>query len=243
MYMGSKLERKYMSNKSHQIIYLAVDDSGQLSKSDNIMTFGGIILFENEINDFKINYEKIVMSLKNKYKRYNELKHSNLKSKHLNLFCNYLNNFLSFGVIINNKAIYNNIMNNSKAKGRYLDYAIKLMLKNVIDCLIKDKLINPYINLILNIYVDQTSYLSNGYYNLKDSIYEELRYGMSNIKNNINFKNIIYSKLTINLSYRDSKKDYLIQASDLIAGEIRKNYIKNTNLTFVNYLIYLPKKC
>lgn len=236
-------------NKITQTFYLAIDDSGQLSHKDKIMTFGGIILFdEEEKNTFIKEYQKIV----NKYKCcycYNrcsnkcpELKSSNLRRTHRLLFLNVISKYHLMSVIINNKDIYKNIMNNPKAKGRYLDYAIKMMIKNSLKILIKQNIINPHNNIKLIIYVDESSMQSNGYYNLQESIYEELKKGMKNLKNNSYFKNLFNNNLDIILEYGISKENYLIQAADIIAGTTRRDIIQKENniIDKVNYKLYLP---
>ena len=231
-----------MSNNNS--LYLFIDDSGQLSKRDNIMTFGGLIFFDLlKINTFLNDYKSIINSLKSKYPKYQELKHSNLKHKDTKKLINLINNYLTFAVIIDNNKIYKSILKNPKSKGRYLDYAIKMTIKKIIKDLIYNNIINPYYNLTIKIYIDESNFKSNGYYNLKDSIYEELKYGMRNIKNNTNFSNLIYGNLNVLLYYVDSSSNYLIQASDIVAGFVRKSYIQKSNLDNINYLIYLPKKC
>lgn len=231
-----------MSNNSS--LYLFIDDSGQLSKRDNIMTFGGLIFFDElSINKFLNNYKQLINSLKEKYVNYQELKHSNLKYKDIKKIMTLINNYLTFAVIIDNSKIYNSILNKPKAKGRYLDYALKMTIKKIVKELIHDNIINPYYNLVINIYIDESTFKSNGYYNLKDSIYEELKYGMHNIKNNTNFSNIIYGNLEVIVYYVNSYSNYLIQASDIVAGFVRKSYLTQNKIDNINYLIYLPKKC
>lgn len=243
--------------REKQIIYIAIDDSGKLSKKEKISSFGGIIFLSvKERDKFITQYKSIVNDYKCRYCKHKdacnnlcpELKHYNLKPKHKRRFINYLKKYILMSCTIENNKIYKNILNDAKSKGRFMDYAIKMMIKEAIKNLIKEKKINPYndIEIILNI--DESSYKSNGYYNLENSIYEELKHGMKNIKNNTKFKNIIYGKLTIKLNFKNSYKCYLVQAADLIAGTSRKisiNFFNNKNelekkLNFINYKIYLP---
>ena len=52
----------------------------------------------------------------------------------------------------------------------------------------------------------------------------------------------------VKVNYQKSDKSYLIQAADLVAGTIRKNYINNLNnitefikkMIFVDYKLFLP---
>ena len=56
------------------------------------------------------------------------------------------------------------------------------------------------------------------------------------------------SDLEVSLCYQKSEKSYLIQASDLVAGNIRRIYLNNINnvielknkINFVDYYLFLP---
>ncbi len=225
-------------NNTNPTIYLAIDDSGQLSKRDNIMTFGGLALTNKE--QFNKEYQNIVDKTNKGRKTKKELKYNNLSNCYLHNFLDYLEKYFTFAIIIDNNKVYPNIMKNSKSKGRYLDYAIKILIKNVIKELINKKIINPNIDLELIIYIDESNYKSNGYYILENSIYEELKYGMSNIRNNISFKNIINSNLKVTVKHKNSYYNFLVQAADIIAGYTRVHYL---NPIKINYIIHIPKKC
>lgn len=94
--------------------------------------------------------------------------------------------------------------------------------------------------------IDEQTTKTNGYYNLKDGIIEELKYGIFNY----GFYNIpiVNSELELEVCYQKSEKSYLIQASDLIAGTVRRLYLNNIEngleflkrIDFVNYRIFLP---
>ena len=232
-----------------QTIYMAIDDSGNLLQ-DKIMTFGGLIFFNNEeLNNFIKEYQNIVETYKPHYKRLLkrnpaiELKSCYLKKKHLQIFMNYLAKYELMSICIDTTKVYKNILKNKKSKGRYLDYAIKMMIKNTIKDLIKIKKIENNKELELIIYIDQSSYKSNGLYNLEKSIYQELKYGMTNIRKNSKFKNLINNKLTVKVLFKNSLFSYPVQAADLIAGYTRKNILNKNknNLKIINHLFYLPK--
>lgn len=238
-----------------QKIFIAIDDSGKLIKEDVYMCFAGILFFnENEKNEFIKKYKRIVDSLKCYYCKYKnkcnnncpELKHYILKNSHKKLFIDFLRSYHLFSCAIDIEKIYKNILNKPKAKGRFLDYAIKIMIKNIVKSLIKENKINPDNNLEIFIDIDEKSYKSNGYYNLEESISKELKQGIGNIKNNIQFKNVINGNLKINVSYRNSKQCYLVQASDLIVGYVRKSMLlksmeeKDKRLRIIDYQTFLP---
>ena len=89
---------------------------------------------------------------------------------------------------------------------------------------------------------------TNGYYNLRNGILEELKYGIYNYNYKTSYEPIIYSDLDISLCYQKSDKSYLIQASDLVAGTVRRLYLNESNnivefnkkISFVDYKVFLP---
>lgn len=101
---------------------------------------------------------------------------------------------------------------------------------------------------IVYINIDEQTAKTNGYYNLRDGIIEELKYGIFNY--NYGFFNtpIINSNLEVDVCYQKSEKSFLIQASDLVAGTVRKLYLNNLDnflefskrTEFINYKIILP---
>lgn len=161
---------------------------------------------------------------------------------------NYIKKYYSIALVINNSKVYHHIINNKASKGRYIDYTIRRLIKSTIEELIKNKKVDPYKNVRLIINIDEQSTKSNGYYNLKDGLTEELLHGISNFNYDIIYKKIIYSKLEIILSYQDSGKSYLVQATDLLAGTTRrvvKENIENkinieNNLNFIDHKIIFP---
>ena len=229
---------------------MAIDDSGNLLQ-DKIMAFGGLIFFNSdELNKFIKEYQNIVKLYKPRYKRLLkrhpaiELKSCYLKKKHFQVFIDYLSKYELMGIGIDTTKVYQSILENKKSKGRYLDYAIKMMIKNTIKDLIKSNRIDKNKELELIIYIDQSSYKSNGLYNLEKSIYQELKYGMTNIRKNSKFKNLINNKLTVKVIFKNSLYSYPVQAADLITGYTRKNILNKceNNLQIINHLFYLPEQ-
>ena len=97
--------------------------------------------------------------------------------------------------------------------------------------------------------IDEQSTKSNGYYNLHDGLLEELKYVITNYNYEMKIKPIIYSKLEIIITYQDSRKSYVVQSADLLAGTIRRKTlesiennkkIKNEICKTVDFSIILP---
>ena len=129
-----------------------------------------------------------------------------------------------------------------------MDYALKLLIKNTVRALIKEQKINPNLPVRLVINVDEQPTKSNGYYDLKGGIVEELQHGIYNYNYSVMYKPILNSSLEVVLHYQKSDKSFLIQASDLVAGTVRRLYLDNLEnafefskkISFVNYILYLP---
>lgn len=235
-----------------QEIYINLDDSGKLSFKEDISVYGGLVFFSKKEKDkFITQYKKIINEVKCDYcstcnNKCPEIKNTNIKAKHKRRLMNYIKNYFSVGLIIENKKVYEEILQSKASKGRFTDYAIRRLIKEIIKLLIKKSKIDPYkpVKIILNI--DQQSTKSNGYYSLHDGILEELKYGISAYNYSKKNKPLIYSELNIQVSYQVSLISYVIQASDLLAGTIRRtildnleNYNKELN-KFIDLKIKLP---
>lgn len=121
-----------------------------------------------------------------------------------------------------------------------------MLVKSIIKKLINTRRIDPSNSVKLVIDIDQQTTKSNGYYDLKNGIYEELKHGIINFNYSRTFKPILFSDLTITLMYKDSSKNYLIQASDLLAGTIRgialNNYSRYNIANFKDFdlILFFP---
>lgn len=246
-----------MSRKGkYQEIYINLDDSGKLTRKEKVSVYAGLVfLSKKEKDKFITQYRKIINEIKCNYcrkkecdKKCIEIKNTNIEPKHKRRIMNYIKSYYTVALITNNDRVYDHIINNKASKGRYIDYTIRRLIKSVVEDLIKDKKIDPYKNVRLIINIDEQSTKSNGYYNLKDGLTEELLHGISNFNYDAVYKRILFKKLEIVLSYQDSGKSYLVQAADLLAGTVRRRTKENIetkrnindNLDFVDYKIFFP---
>lgn len=247
-------------SKSVQTIYINIDDSGKLVNSEKVAVYAGLVFTSKKEKDkFITQYRSIINSIKCKYcfkhidncnsnKSCPELKHNMLKPKHNRQLMNYIKKYSTICCIIDNEKIYHRIKEDKASRGRFLDYSIKLLIKNTVKGLIKSQKINPKepIKLVLNI--DEQTTKTNGYYNLKDGILEELKYGIQNYNYKTMYEPTVHSELEVSVCYQKSDKSYLIQASDLVAGTVRRYYLNssrdivefNKKISFVNYKLFLP---
>lgn len=214
-----------------QEVYINLDDSGKLTSKEQVSVYGGLAFFSKAEKDkFITQYRSIINDIKCKYCRQKEncdhncpeLKNTNIKPRHKRRIMNYVKRYLIIALVIRNGKVYSHIMNSKAARGRFTDYAIRRVLKELVKKLIHDKRIDPNLPLRLIINIDEQTTKSNGYYNLHDGLYEELKYGISNYNYSVTFPPIINSDLEIALSYQDSSKSYVVQAADMLAGTIRR---------------------
>lgn len=244
--------------ESKQVIYINIDDSGKLVQNERVSVYAGLVFVSKKEKDkFITQYRSIIESMKCKYcneefekcKKYcPELKHNMLKPKHNRQLINYIKKYSTLCCIIDNDNVYSNIKCDTASRGRFLDYSLKLLIKHTLKGLIKEDRLNPYLPVKLVINIDEQTTKTNGYYNLRDGIIEELKYGIQNYNYGIYNIPIINSELEVDICYQKSEKSYLIQASDLVAGTIRRFYLNNienklefmNRIDFVNYKVLLP---
>lgn len=238
-----------------QEIYINLDDSGKLTNKEQLSVYGGLVfLSKKEKDKFITQYKSIINSIKCDYctnkKCCNfycpEIKNTNIKKKDKRRLMNYIKKYYVVALIIKNDSVYEHIKESKAAKGRFLDYSIRRMIKEIIKSLIKYKSIDPNKPIKLIINIDQQSTKSNGYYNLHDGLLEELKYGIVNYNYSVKISPIIFSDLEIKVSYQDSGKSYVVQAADLLAGTIRRKVLDNPEnihqelSKFVDFKIMLP---
>lgn len=240
-----------------QEIFINMDDSGVLHPNDKCCIYGGIAFVgRNEQDDFDRKYKSILNKIKCKYcksdiskchHRCPEIKDTNIGNSHKRWIFNMIKKQDCFAIIINNKKVKNDIMNSVGSRGRYRDYAQRILIKKVIDSLIKNKKIDPYQPINLTIRIDQQATSTDTNRQFISDIEKELTVGMINLEYNIIHKPIIFSKLTIDLKYVLSHRHISIQASDFIAGETRRIIISDIDhldmlkkLDYLNVKIFIP---
>lgn len=239
-----------------QTIYINLDDSGKLSKKENICVYGGLVfLSKKEKDKFITQYRSIINDIQCKYcqnklcdNKCPEIKNNNIKSADKRRIMNYIKKYYTVASVIFNQKIYNYIMENKASKGRYLDYTLKRLIKEIITELVKIKVIDAYQPVKVIVNIDEQTTKSNGYYNLKDGLVEDLIYGVSNFNYNSYYPPILHNKLDLTINYQNSSKSYVIQGADLLAGTIRRKTIAafnkhediNNKLDFIDCKMFFP---
>ena len=161
---------------------------------------------------------------------------------------NLIKNEYNYGVFIDNSKVYDFIMNDKASRGRFCDYAQKRIIKEIVVYSIKNKKIDPKKPFKLYIKIDEAKTKSNGYYSLKDSIYEELVNGIINFDYSKAHKQVLDNELVIKLKTYDSKYNLGIQSADIISHYLHskferfltKNIPIDTVTDFIEVKLFLP---
>lgn len=240
-------------------IYILMDDSGKLNSNENSCIYGGLFFYSNkDYINFINKYKSIIDSIKCFYCSKDitncgqycvEIKGtSKLKPKDKRRLFNLLKKQNNYGVFINNNRVYDKIMSDKAARGRYSDYAQKRIVKEIVLYSIRNKSIDSNKELSLNIKIDEAKTKSNGYYNLKDSIYEELVNGIINYDYSTIHKPLLTNGLKIKVRTFNSKYNFGIQGADIISHYLHsqyEQYLKNgkdisSTTSFIEVKLFLP---
>lgn len=216
-------------NEKVATVIIYVDDSGKLTKKESVCTYGGLVFTsQKEKENFNRMYKSILNDIKHNYIQ-EEIKNINLISADRRRIINLCKKYKPFSIIINNNDVYENIINDKASKGRFIDFAQKKTFIDILKELMKEDYFDKFTKVNLTINIDQQTTKTNGYYSLRDGLYEELIHGIENFNYGYKTKPILNRELNLNIHYLDSKKNTVIQASDIIAGIVRKELINSSN--------------
>ena len=111
---------------------------------------------------------------------------------------------------------------------------LKRCVKNKLEDFIRRGVLSRTDDVDIAIYLDEQLTATNGYYDLRDSIVEELRHGIINFNYGVVHNNVFAGNVKVSIEYCESKNNYLIQASDIIANRIWTSYrVNNPQLRII----------
>ncbi len=214
-----------MTDKQYQNISVYLDDSGVFSQNSghNYFIYAGYLFLNNDDRiAAKESFKSVSLSIKRELgmAMEDELKAAGLKIKHKRSLYNSVKRFDSLSATVKLDEIKQAIMDNKLSIHRYKDYVLKRMIKAKIESLIAAGKIDNSQPVWLRIYIDQQHTSTNGYYKLSDSIREELIHGIRNFDYGIFYSPILFADFKLNIEFCDSAKNYLIQASDILANRL-----------------------
>ena len=214
-------------------IFIYADESGVFDVVHNdYYVFAWVLCLGKESKDNIsrkfINAEKNLRCC-NKYNGCRELKAVKLKPKDKMSLYRSLNSVYRGSVIIKQQHVNENIFATKKTKQRFLDYALKRGIKSHLLALVENGLLAG--SDIDNIYfaLDEHTTATDGIYELREALIEELKYGTFNYTYQKFFSPPFPDIKNIDLKYCDSTRKTLIRAADIVANVTLHN-AKNDSL-------------
>lgn len=156
-----------------------------------------------------------------------------------------LNRVYKFGAVIDQKEVIPEIFGNKKSKQRYLDYAYKIAIKRFFECLIyQGKIVANEVENIC-FFVDEHTTATNGLYELRQALEEELKNGTVNYTHNTFYPPIFPKLKSVQLQYCNSSTKTLVRAADIVANRLFYLTVssKQCDEKCDNFVVtYLPEK-
>lgn len=230
-------------------IYVYSDESGVFDKVHNkVFIFAGIIILEKTNHEEWArrysNAERTLRTKKKVNKQY-ELKASNLNNKEKSKLFRSLNNCYKFAVVIDQEKVLDRIFKSKKDKQRYLDYAYKIAVKRAFQKMVEQHIIIPEEVEHIFFRVDEHTTATNGCYELREGLEQELKSGTYNYNYNVFHAPVFSNVKSVNVEFCNSSSKLLIRAADIVANKVyhlafKGEFSKIQELpnTIVTYLPY-----
>lgn len=213
-----------------QLLYFYFDDSGVLHKNNEIGKFvyaGYAFVSRLNMEQARREYRSLSERIGNELGRTGEIKAYRLENKYRRALYNVMRKWDSLAATINIDKLYNAILNNKKSICRYKDFVIKRLVKKQIKLWLNDNRINAEEDTRIFVFMDEQLTATDGIYSLSETIFEELRNGIRNFDYGTFYPPLLKGKLDVQVRYVDSSRDYLVQASDILANRIYTSYRDN----------------
>lgn len=217
-------------------IFIYSDESGVFDKEHHdLYVFGGLIFLDRSSRDSEnrryLHAERAIRKA-NGYR--GEIKASTVSGQDKWKLFRSLNACYKFAVVIREDLILDSIFKSKKDKQRYLDYAYKIAIKRALKDLINRKMIDPDEVEGIYFFVDEHTTATNGRYELREGLEQELKLGTYNWNYNRFFEPLFPLVQTIDMKFCNSEKYPLIRAADIVANRVwntakRRDYGKIRN--------------
>lgn len=213
-----------------QTITIYLDDSGVLDKNHPVPHFvyaGYVFLSVEEREHAKRRYIDVVRLLKKISGRKDELKAATISNKSKRKLYSVMNPFRSVAAHVKTDKVYDSILSDKRSIHRYKDYVIKMLVKRTLEQLLSENIISADEDIKLDLNIDEQPVSTDGYYGLQDSIYEELKNGITNWDYGTTRPPLFNKGVEVNVKYFVSDHNYLGQAADIIANRMWVSYCQN----------------
>lgn len=227
-------------------LFIYSDESGVLdNKHNEYYVFAGIILLgKDSKEDWERLYRNAEKCIESNYEENCELKATKVTNKDKGKLFRSLNKCFKFSVVINQSKLHQEIFNNKKTKQRFLDYAYKIAIKRALENLLeKGEIIANEVEGIY-FFVDEHTTATDGKYELKEGLEQELVHGTFNYHYSTFYPPILPNTKNIELYYCNSATKRLVRAADIVANKVYylavSNQIDKINKISNLHNIFLP---
>ena len=205
-------------------IFIYSDESGVFDQAHyKYFVFGGLIFLSRESKDDcarKYLHAERTIRENGNFPAHMELKASALQTDDKRSLFRSLNQVQKFGVVVHQSDVLSRIYQSKKDKQRYLDYVFKIGAKRALEHLIEAGDINSCEVNAIRFYVDEHTTATNGRYELREALEQELRYGTYNMTWDKHFPPIFQGLQSVDLQFCNSSKMTLVRAADIVANRI-----------------------
>ena len=223
----------------HPVVYVYSDESGVFDKvhKDYFIYAGIAVIGQDKASILARSYLNAEKNLRksNKYKELPELKASKLENDAKRKLYRIIKNYYKFIVVVDLKRLKNECFENRLSQQRYLDYAYKRGLKNLIRNMAQRGELTLTDEFEIKCYIDEHNIATNGKYNLSNSIYTEFKRGL--YFPDFDIKPIATGLLDVTTTYCNSEINTLVRASDILANralfEVRNGTMLQDNHTSI----------
>lgn len=222
-------------------IYIYSDESGVFDKVHNdVFIFGGVLFLSKGAKETAerkyIAAEKVIRNRENKTAS-QEIKATTITNTNKGKLYRSLNGVHKFGLVVDQKRVLDSIFSNKKSKQRYLDYAYKISVKRKFEQLINTGEIDPLKVRRLYFFVDEHSTATDGYYELREALEQEFRYGTYNINYSKFYPPIFPNLIDVQLHFCNSATKTLVRAADIVSNKIYHSAVSHNTLKNNEHLL------
>lgn len=204
----------------HPVVYVYSDESGVFDKfhKDYFVYAGIAVIGQDNVSILARSYLNAEKNLRKscKYKELPELKASKLENDAKRKLYRIIKDCYKFIVVVRLKELQDERFCNRLSQQRYLDYAYKRGLKNLLRNMAKNGELDLSQEFEIRCYIDEHNIATNGRYDLCSSIYTEFKRGL--YLPNFEIKPIATGLRDVSTTYCNSETNTLVRASDILAN-------------------------
>lgn len=224
-------------------IFIYSDESGVFDKAHNsFFVFGGLVFLSKEERDvFSRKYIKAERDVRQKagIPSSLEVKAATISNTNKGKLYRSLNQAEKFGIVVNQKTLFDSVFNSKKTKQRYLDWAFKVAIKKKLEALILEGKIVPEEVEHLYFIIDEHTTATDGIYELRQSLEQEFRFGTYNFERMIHYPPLFKNLLEVQVKFCDSKTQTLVRAADIVSNKLYYMAIINDYSSAKNRHFYI----